>query len=338
MTGLKLFGPAVLATVLLSGSASAAPDAPDAVAVRAAAGRAVPLIESTAATYPSKRGCFSCHHQTMAVLALTLARDRAFKVDGKVVEAQLDLTLADLQGAEESYRQGKGQGGGATRAGYALWALELGGRKPDSTTSAVSSFLLQRDALNGYWRTSSNRPPSEFSSFTSTYVALRALATFADADQQEAVRERREKAREWLGGAEAKDTEDRVFRLWALKASGADAGAVGSAAKQLRDTQREDGSWSQLDGQPGDAYATGSALAALHLAGGLPTGDPAYRRGLKALIDSQLPDGSWLVVSRSKAFQPYFESGFPHGKDQFISMAATGWATAALLLALPAAP
>jgi hypothetical protein len=28
--------------------------------------------------------------------------------------------------------------------------------------------------------------------------------------------------------------------------------------------------------------------------------------------------------------QPYFESGFPHGDDQWISQAATAWATVGL--------
>jgi hypothetical protein len=32
--------------------------------------------------------------------------------------------------------------------------------------------------------------------------------------------------------------------------------------------------------------------------------------------------------------QPYFESGFPHGKSQFISSAATCWATMALTLTI----
>jgi hypothetical protein len=41
------------------------------------------------------------------------------------------------------------------------------------------------------------------------------------------------------------------------------------------------------------------------------------------------------VGSRSKPFQTYFESGFPYGKDQFISLAASSWATTALALALP---
>jgi hypothetical protein len=39
------------------------------------------------------------------------------------------------------------------------------------------------------------------------------------------------------------------------------------------------------------------------------------------------------VTSRSTPVQPYFESGFPHGKDQFISIAASNWATMALILA-----
>ena len=77
-------------------------------------------------------------------------------------------------------------------------------------------------------------------------------------------------------------------------------------------------------------------LVALHLAGGIPTDLPAYRRGLDYLIWTQRDDGSWLVKSRSHPFQPYFESGFPHGPDQFISMAASGWAVAALALACPA--
>ena len=51
---------------------------------------------------------------------------------------------------------------------------------------------------------------------------------------------------------------------------------------------------------------------------------------MRFLLASQRADGSWHVRSRSRPFQIYFESGFPHGKDQFISVAASGWAAAAL--------
>ena len=39
------------------------------------------------------------------------------------------------------------------------------------------------------------------------------------------------------------------------------------------------------------------------------------------------------VKTRAIWFQPHFESGFPYGKDQFISTAGTAWATLALSLA-----
>jgi squalene cyclase len=86
-----------------------------------------------------------------------------------------------------------------------------------------------------------------------------------------------------------------------------------------------------------DAYATGTALVALHRTGSFRTEDPTYQRGLQWLLKAQLSDGSWHVVSRAKPFQKYFESGYPHGKDQFISITAACWATTALALAWPVA-
>jgi hypothetical protein len=46
-----------------------------------------------------------------------------------------------------------------------------------------------------------------------------------------------------------------------------------------------------------------------------------------------MADGSWHVRSRSFPLQPLKESGFPHGKDQWISASGTGWAAMALSLA-----
>ena len=80
------------------------------------------------------------------------------------------------------------------------------------------------------------------------------------------------------------------------------------------------------------AYATGKALVALQAAG-LPVSDPAYQRGVQFLLTSQLEDGSWYVRTRAAGLQPYFDNGFPHGVDQWISAAGTSWATMALTLA-----
>ena len=80
-----------------------------------------------------------------------------------------------------------------------------------------------------------------------------------------------------------------------------------------------------------DAYATGQALVALRESGVVPAGDPAIRRGVEYLLRTQFEDGSWFVRSRAVPIQTYFESGFPHGADQWISAAATAWAVSALV-------
>ena len=60
-----------------------------------------------------------------------------------------------------------------------------------------------------------------------------------------------------------------------------------------------------------------------------------YRKGLDFLLASQYPDGSWLVRTRAFPVQPYFESGFPFDRHQWISAAGTGWAAKAIALTLP---
>ena len=79
-----------------------------------------------------------------------------------------------------------------------------------------------------------------------------------------------------------------------------------------------------------DAYATGQALTALNKCGLLKSGSPQFKKGIQWLLKNQKPDGSWHVKTRSRPIQKYFESGFPHGQDQFISISATCWAVLAL--------
>jgi squalene-hopene cyclase-like protein len=313
---------------------AAEPD-PKPEALKTAVEKALPLIQKGAAGYVQQRGCFSCHHQALPVLALSLARERGFPVDEKVLQEQLKFTETSLRGGRDAYRQGRGQGGQATTAGYGLLALEWGGWKADETTAAVTEYLLQWNRDLDHWRPQANRPPSEASRFSTTFVALRGLAAYGTTEQKERITARIEKVREWLLRTAAADTEERVFRLWSLKYAAADPKEIQAAARELLESQREDGGWAQTADLKSDAYATGSALVALHEAGGLAVTDPAYRKGLQFLVRTQAEDGSWHVQSRSRPFQPYFESGFPYGNDQFISIAATSWATAALALACP---
>jgi hypothetical protein len=213
--------------------------------------------------------------------------------------------------------------------------LELAGRRANDTTEMVVDYLLSAHEKNVYWRVTTNRPPAEGSHFSATFVALRALDHYAAPEQQERISDRLLKVREWLATTAAEDTEDRVFRLLALKQIGAESALVRSAADELIATQRDDGGWAQLKERDSDAYATGTALVALHDAGGMSVTDPVYRRGLAFLLKSQHADGSWHVRSRSKPIQTYYDAGYPHEKDQFLSIAAAGWATTAIAYACP---
>jgi hypothetical protein len=144
-----------------------------------------------------------------------------------------------------------------------------------------------------------------------------------------------ERAAAWLRTAEAKTNEERAMQLLGLGWAHADGADIQRYARELISEQRPDGGWAQLPGLETDAYATGQALVALSWGARLPASDPAYQRGVAYLLRTQFADGSWLVRSRSFPLQPYKESGFPHGKDQWISAAGTSWAAIALSLALP---
>lgn len=282
-----------------------------------------------------RKQCFTCHNQGLPILALTAARSRGFAIDADHLQTQLKFTADFLGKNREKYLIGKGQGGQIDTAGYALWTLDNGGWKPDETTTAVAEYFLLYQTDMPHWRSVSKRPPSEQSPFTSTYLAVRGLKRFGTPEQRERIDRRLEQVRGWLINTLPEETEDRVFRLRALHAVDAPADEIRLAADALKLTQRPDGGWSQLPDLESDAYATGSALVALAQTDRLAIGSPAYRQGLQFLISTQRDDGSWYVKSRSKPFQTYFESGYPHGTDQFISIAAAGWATTALSLALP---
>jgi len=307
--------------------------------------RSLTLLEQSAVTYTKKRECFSCHHQTLPAMTLALARQRGYDADAERMAEQAEFTLKFFSQRSDRLRKGDGVPGGPFTAGYALVGLHAAGRDADDTTAALVAYLLKTQEKDGRWRIRTHRPPLEDSDFTATALAVRGIRLFPQKDQAEEIDRRVADARKWLvatldeTSANSKrplSNEDRTFRLLGLHWSDADKRPIAKAADDLLAQQQPDGGWAQLSTMKSDAYATGQALVALHEAGKLSTDHVAYRRGLDYLRKTQLTDGSWLVTTRSKPIQVYFESGFPHGKSQFISICGTSWAAQALLLGEPA--
>ena len=300
--------------------------------VREAVGRGLVLVRTAAENYPNHRDCFSCHHQTLPMLAMVAARAHGVEVDGDELEAQAEFTRESFGERLADLKAGKNIGGSAMNVGYGLWALELAGSEPDEVTEAMVTFLLKTQKPDGHWTTHGRRPPMEESTVTSTVLASSGLRTFAAPGQREEADRAVARAVSWLEHAPEACQEDRNFRLWGLHKLGAAREAVLKAREAVLAAQRDDGGWSQREEMASDAYATGQTLALL-AASGFPLADPPARRGIAFLLQAQQADGSWKVETRSRPVQIYFDNGDPHGEHQFISTPASCWALTALAAA-----
>jgi N-acyl-D-amino-acid deacylase len=300
---------------------------------RTAIAKGLRRIEQGAASYIKHRKCFSCHHQAMSIQSLSSARQRGFKVDEPTIRGQVEFTLSTFSKKKDRVARGEAVEGASTMAVYALLALDAAKHPADKTTAALVQYLLVKQKSDGSWPALAKRPPSEGSQFTNAALALHALRRYGPAKDAKVARAFK-KGKEWLLDNEPENMEDQIFRLRGLVYAGADRKEIATARDQLLKEQRKDGSWAQLPDLDGDAYATGAALMALRQAG-LATTDPAYRKAVKFLLATQKGDGSWLVKTRSRPLQTFFDNGDPGGKSQFISFASTNWAILALLEQYP---
>ena len=300
---------------------------------RAAVTRSLPLLQRTAGEFYRKSGCVSCHHNALTAVSVAAAAAAGFPVNDRLRREELTTVVTDAHGGLDVLMQGLVPfGGNAPSVGYVLLALSAERYRPDVSTDAMVRLLRLSQLPDGHW-SGANRPPTEASEFTYTAVNLRGMQQF----QSPACRgcaAAVARAVDWLSRTRPSTTEDRVFRVLGLAWGRADRPVLQAAVDDLLATQREDGGWAQLPFRQTDAYATGSALVALREAG-QPVASAPYRKGIEFLLRTQLPDGSWYVAKRAQTTQPYFESGFPHGVNQFLSAAATNWATQALIAAGP---
>lgn len=299
-------------------------------AIRLAITRGLQRLEAGSTNYLKNRQCFSCHHQALTIAAFRSAQQRGFAVNADRIKEQVDFTRKSFSTKLDKVAKGQAIPGASTMAAYALFALESGGQGPDEVSEALVEYLLVRQKEDGSWPALMSRPPSEGSVFTNNALALRGLKRFGTAKQKDRADPAWKKGLNWLRNNKPRDTEEKVFQLHGLVAGQLDKKEVEVAREALAKEQKPDGSWAQIADMPGDAYATATVLFALRAAGTLPD-DRRYRKGVEFLVKNQKQDGSWLVATRSRPVQIFFDNGDPGGKSQFISFAATGWATLALL-------
>jgi ankyrin repeat protein len=300
------------------------------------------LLQRSMAEFTRRTGCISCHHEGLSRMATGAARAHGLALD-PAPRAQVERIQGMLNGSRTPHQLALKDPNAMKQVplieigevppsyGYLLAGMAAEKQPANEATAAMAMVLARQQSPNGAWQFALPRVPMQSSFFTMTALTVQSLRTYGPRAHAAEVTDRIRRAKGWLLTAPTETSEDRSLRLLGLKWAGASREEKQRAIEELRAEQRPDGGWSQTASLQSDAYATGQALYALHVGGGLPVSDPVYQRGVQFLLRTQEEDGSWYVNKRAIPVNNYFDAAFPHGQSQYSSFNATCWATMALL-------
>jgi ankyrin repeat protein len=299
--------------------------------------QSVALLLKSAPPMFEQRRCFTCHHNSMPAEAAALARRKGISIPEDLARKNLDDIFSVMRSTASGAVQGRQSlpGGITLTVGYGLMALAAERYPLDPVIASHVHWMLATQMPDGSWLGNGvNRPPGEFSTVSHTAIAVRGLTLYPIPDRKPEFDRALQRAAKWLATAQPSTTEERAMRLMGLVWSKAPSAVIRSAVQEVVRQQRPQGGWSQLPALEPDAYATGLSLVALNEAG-MRVDEAVYRRGVSFLLATQYPDGAWLIRTRAFPVQPYFESGFPFDRHQWISAAGTAWAAQAIARTLP---
>jgi ankyrin repeat protein len=295
--------------------------------IPAAVQLALPPLQRADLNFTRKSGCVSCHNEALTDMAISTARRSGFHIDEPMAKQEVAAVASFFGEWRERLLQGMAPGGPA----YILQGLHAEHYPADLTTDAIARYIKGHQLSDGHWGVGcgGSRNPLCGDEVTNTANSLRALQFYAPAPLRTDFDRSVQRAAAWLAKAPVFTHEDRTFRVFGLAWAASDKPALDQAVRELLAEQCADGGWADNPFMPTTAYATGQALIALNDAG-IAVSDPVWQKGIDFLLRTQTDDGSWYVRSHSYAAQPYFDDGFPHGVDQWISASATNWAVIAL--------
>jgi ankyrin repeat protein len=291
--------------------------------------KAVAMLEAAGPSFYKVNGCISCHNQSIPQMVVGVARKAGMPVNEAVSKEQAEAVIALLKLSENNlWQMGCAPlGGYVATLSYDLVGLSADRQPRSQWTDLASNCLAKAQQANGAWRTGDVRHPLGDNDAKYTALSIRGLLAYPLPGLKEEYSARVARGAAYLESSPANDTQSLAFRILGLKWAGK-PDRIPALARQLEALQRANHGWAQHPEMATDAYATAIALWALHEGAG--SGNAAWTLGATYLKRLQNEDGSWHVRSRGFGFQPYRETGFPHGHDQWLSSATTGFAFLAL--------
>src|SRR4051794_22697303 len=216
-------------------------------------------------------------------------------------------------------------------AARSLPSLEEG---QNQSLERIAEEIVKKQQPDGSWEffATLRRPPINESQTTDAAWIIMALEGETGPDAPESRRAALSRAIAWLDATKPSDLhQDKVLKVLMGARSAKPRETLQTTIDELYALQRADGGWSQTVPElKSDAFATGQTLYVLSLAG-YTAERPEIKRGIDFLVATQMPDGSWAMISRSTP------DGSPGSSKLLtpITCAASSWATLGLARLAP---
>lgn len=308
--------------------------------------RAIRYLETESAAWLSQRQCAACHHAGMPFWALSEAARQGYASDKKYLADKIESLLGSKgklmsskifpnpAEAPDPRPQGRGLNMGLPFLAVAARSMPALEERQTQSLQLIAEEIVRKQQPDGSWEffATLRRPPINESQTTDAAWIIMALHGETGTDAPESQRTALSKAIAWLDAAKPSDLhQDKVLKvLMGVRFSKARE-TMQTTIDELLALQRADGGWSQtVPESKSDAFATGQTLYVLSLAG-YAAERPEIKRGIDFLVATQMPDGSWPMISRSTP------DGSPGSSRLLtpITCAASSWATLGLAALVP---
>lgn len=311
--------------------------------------RAIPYLRAESGSWLSTRRCAACHHAGMPLWALIEAERQGYATDKQFVTE----TVESLLGSKEKLLsskifpnpadppdprpQGRGLNMGLPFLAFAAQSMPSLEEGQKQSLKLIAEEIVSKQQPEGSWEffATLRRPPINESQTTDAAWIIMALEGETGPDAPESQRAALAKAIAWLDAAAPSDLhQDKAMKVLMGVRSAKPRETLQPTIDELLALQRADGGWSQTVPElKSDAFATGQTLYVLSLAG-YTTDRPEIQRGINFLVATQLPEGSWPMISRSTP------DGSPGSSKLLtpINCAAASWATLGLTRLVPKGP
>lgn len=314
--------------------------------VEQAVERSIGYIQRESADWLKTRKCAACHHVPLPLWALGEAERQGYAIDKEFLYG----TVESLLGSKENLLaskifpnpadppdprpQGRGLNMGLPFLAIAAQSLPSLSEGQKQSLKLIVEEIVHKQQADGSWEffATLRRPPINESQTTDVAWIIMALAGASGPAAPESQPAALKKAIAWLDVSKPAELhQDKVLRALLGVRAARPRETIEAAIGDLLALQRADGGWSQTVPElKSDAFATGQTLYALSLAG-LTAERPEIKSAIDFLVATQMPDGSWPMVSRST---PNGEPGSAKLLTP-ITCAASSWAVLGLSRLVP---